>query len=272
MNPANNWENPSRVSEPEIAEMAAVLEARGRAADQAQVNAALMQILAPAPGERLLEAGCGSGLLCRQVAAAVAPGGSITGLDISPEFLRLAQDYAVRAGQADLIRWSAGRVEAAPFPDASFDGVLAARLLLHVSEPQVVLRELVRVVRPGGRLVVMDWDFDTVTVDHSNRELTRHLLHWRCDHQGGNNWSGRQLWRQMAAAGLSKVKAVPIVSVAQQAQDSLTLSLHRAAQVARDGGGITPGEHDAWVGEMAAALAAGRFFASIVYFIVVGER
>jgi SAM-dependent methyltransferase len=272
MNPANNWANPSRISEQEVAEMAAVLEARGRAADQAQVNAALMQILAPAPGERLLEAGCGSGLLCRQAAAAVAPNGRIAGLDISPEFLRLAQDYAGSAGQAGLIQWCAGRAEAAPFPNASFDGVLAARLLLHVSEPEVVLRELARVVRPGGRLVAMDWDFDTVTVDHSNRELTRRLLHWRCDHQGGNNWSGRQLWGQMAAVGFSRVKAMPIVSVAGQAQDSLTLSLLRAAQLARDGGGITPSEHDAWVREIEAALAAGRFFASIVYFIVVGER
>ena len=132
--------------------------------------------------------------------------------------------------------------------------------------------ELARVLHPGGRLVAMDWDFDTVAVDHSNREVTRRLLHWRCDHYGGNNWSGRQLWRLMAAAGLSNLRAVPIVSVARGEQDSLTLSLFRAAQVARDGGGITPGEHDAWVAELRAALSAGCFFASIVYFIVIGER
>ncbi len=68
------------------------------------------------------------------------------------------------------------------------------------------------------------------------------------------------------------MRAVPIVSVARREQDSLTLSLLRAAQVALDGGGITPAEHDAWVAELRAALAAGRFFASIVYFIVVGEH
>jgi len=170
------------------------------------------------------------------------------------------------------MQWGAGQAEVLPFQDASFDGVFAARLLLHVSNPQAVLNELVRVARPGGRVVVMDWDFDTVAVEHSDRELTRRLLHWRCDHHGGNNWSGRQLWGQMVAAGLVNVKAVPVVSVAHYENDSLTLSLFKAAQVARDGGAIAKNEYDAWVGELNSSLAAGCLFASIVYFIVVGER
>ena len=64
-----------------------------------------------------------------------------------------------------------------------------------------MIREMKRVVKSAGRVVVMDWDFDTVTVDHPDRELTRRLLHWRCDRRGGNNWSGRQLWRRMHTAG-----------------------------------------------------------------------
>ena len=139
-------------------------------------------------------------------------------------------------------------------------GALAARLLLHVSDPNSHPQRAGAVVRPGGKLVVMDWDFDTVAVDHSNRELTRRLLHWRCDHYGGNNWSGRQLWKQMAAAGLSNLKVVPIVSVARREQDSLTLSLFRAAQVARDGGEITSSEHDAWVGELQIRPVGRMFF------------
>jgi hypothetical protein len=118
----------------------------------------------------------------------------------------------------------------------------------------------------------MDWDFETLAVDHSNRDLTRRLLHWRCDHHGGNNWSGRQLWGLMAATGLVNVKAVPFVSVAQRENDSLTQSLFRAAQVARDGGAIASNEYDAWVADLRSSLAAGYFFASIVYFIVSGER
>ena len=96
MSHANNWANPSKASEQEIAEMASALEERGRALDQQQVNSALMSVLAPAPGDRLLEAGCGSGVLCRLMAPAVAPGGKITGLDISPELISIAQNMRER--------------------------------------------------------------------------------------------------------------------------------------------------------------------------------
>jgi ubiquinone/menaquinone biosynthesis C-methylase UbiE len=272
MSHLNNWSDPSKASAQDIAEMARALEERGKAPDQQQVNSALMKMLAPGPGEHLLEAGCGTGLLCRSMATAVLPGGRITGLDISPGLLGFARDNARRARLADGMQWSAGRAEALPFPDGSFDGVLAARLLLHVSEPETVLHELTRVVRTGGRVVAMDWDFESVVVDHSNRELTRRLLHWRCDHYGGNNWSGRQLWKHMAAAGLSNLKLVTCASLARHEQDSLTLSLFRAAQVAQEGGAITLSEYEGWVGELKSALGAGLFCASITYFIVYGEK
>ena len=199
MSRVNNWANPSKASMQDVRDMAAALEERAQALDQVQVNAALVNALAPVAGEQVLEVGCGSGVLCRQIAPKVIPGGKITGVDISPEFLRIAQGYAVSAGLSATIQWGAGQADVLPFRDASFDEVFAARLLLHVSDPQAVLNELVRVVRPGGRVVVMDWDFGTVALDHSDRELTRRLQHWRCDHHGGNNWSGRQLWRRMAA-------------------------------------------------------------------------
>lgn len=252
--------------------MATALEERGRAADQVQVNTGLMGMLAPNPDDRLLEVGCGSGILCRQIAPAVAPDGRVTGLDISPGLIRIARDYARQAGLVNGIDWCTGKAEALPFPEASFTGALAARLFLHVSAPQAALKELHRVVRPGGKLVAMDWDFETVAVDHSNRELTRRILHWRCDHYGGNNWSGRQLYRQMMEAGFYHVEMFPVVSVARGERDSLTLSLFRAAQVTCEGGGITPAEQDAWTGELNSSLAAGSFFASINYFIVSGKR
>jgi hypothetical protein len=100
--------------------------------------------------------------------------------------------------------------------------------------------------------------------------LTRRLLHWRGDHYGGNNWSGRQLWRLMLDAGLRGVSVTPVVTVVHDDNTSLTQSLWRAAEVARDGSAITPDEHAAWTGELKARLASRCFFASIAYFIVCG--
>lgn len=270
MSSKNVWSDPSRAGAAEVRQMAAFLEERSRSPDMQMVNETICELLAPNPGEHILEVGCGSGVLCRLVAPDLLPDGYVTGLDISAGFLIEAQGYASQEGIADCIMFECGAGETLPHPNGSFDGALAARLLLHAEDPDAVIHEMVRVVRRGGRVVVMDWDFDTVTVDHPDRELTRRLIHWRSDHHGGDNWSGRQLWRRMAASGVQSLTVQPVVTVVHHEADSLTQSLWRAAQVSRDNGAISPDEHDAWVGTLKDRIRTGTFFASIVYFIVSG--
>ena len=170
------------------------------------------------------------------------------------------------------LRFDVASGEQLPYDAATFDAAFAARLLLHVADPLAVVREMARVVRPGGRIVLMDWDWETLAVTHPDRELTRRLLHWRCDHHGGDNWSGRKLLGYLLDAGLHNPIVIPVVTLAHDETAALTGTLWRAAEVARDRGGITSQEHDAWVGELKRQIAAGRFLASIVYFIVRGER
>ena len=174
------------------------------------------------------------------------------------------------AGQQTHLRFEVGAGAALPAGDATYDAAFGARLLLHVADPVPVVAEMARVVKPGGRVVLMDWDFETVTVTHPDRELTRRLLHWRCDHHSGDNWSGRRLLGYALAAGLRDVTVIPVATVARDETAALTGSVFRAAEVARDGGAITPAEHDAWTGELRRQLAEGRFLASITYFIVRG--
>lgn len=249
--------------------MAKFLEERSSRPDQVEVNQAVIRALDPRPGERLLESGSGTGVLCRLAAAGVSPGGRITGVDISIDFARTAR---AAEDAATAIAYTVGRAEALPYPDGCFDGAWAARTLLHVPDPPAVLREMRRVTRQDGRVVLADWDFDTLAVDHPNRELTRRLLSWRSDHHGGNNWSGRQLFRHAINAGLRQVTVFPLVIVACDERSALTQSLWRAAEVARDGGAITPQEHDDWVGELKGRIQAGKFFAALTYFIVKGYK
>jgi ubiquinone/menaquinone biosynthesis C-methylase UbiE len=161
--------------------------------------------------------------------------------------------------------------EALPYAVGVFDAVFAARLLLHVADPLAVVAEMARVVRPGGRVVLMDWDWGTLAVDHTDRALTRRLMDWRCDNHGGDNWSGRKLLAVALAAGLTHVAVTPVATLARDETAALTGSIFRAAEVARNGGAITPAEHDAWVAELRQRLVEGRFVASLVYFVVCGE-
>jgi len=266
----NAWSNPSMAGAADVVEMAAFLEEHAQTPDTQAVNQKFCEVLDPQPGERLLEVGCGSGLFCRMVVPRIQPGGSMVGVDISPEFLAEARKYAAQAGMTDQIVFESGEAETLPYPDASFDGAYAVRLLLHATDPDAAVREMTRVVKPGGRVIAMDWDFGTVSLDHPNREMTRRLLDWRTDHRGGNNWSGRQLWGRMVNAGLQNLRVHPWVSVALTSSDGFTQSLWRGFQAALDKGIITTEEYDAWAADLEARLEEGTFFASVVYFIVTG--
>ena len=270
MSQFNAWADPSKAGFADVVQMAAFLEEHALTPDTQAVNQKLCEVIDPKPGERLLEVGSGSGLLCRMIAPQLQPNGCMVGVDISPDFSAEAQKYAHQSEFEGQITFNSGKAEALPYQAAIYDGAFAARLLLHASDPDAAVSELARVVKPGGRAVVMDWDFGTVSVDHPDRALTRRLLEWRNDHRGGNNWSGRQLWRRMVSAGFVNLSVNPWVSVALSPLDGLAQSLWRAAQAARDAGAISSAEHDTWVNDLKARLREGTYFASIVFFIVKG--
>jgi ubiquinone/menaquinone biosynthesis C-methylase UbiE len=109
-----------------------------------------------APGEAVLDVGCGTGGLAIAAARAVGPSGSVVGIDPSPEMVGRARAKARRAGSAATFRTAA--VEALPFPDASFD-VVTFSLVLHQLPSDAFHRGMVearRVLRPGGRLLAVD--------------------------------------------------------------------------------------------------------------------
>lgn len=112
----------------------------------------LVDLAAPRPGERVLDLGCGTGVVARTAARAVGRGGSVTGLDLNEGMLAAAQAAAARQGLA--VEWRAGNATALPFPGASFDVVLSQQALQFVSDPAAALREAARVLRPQGRLAL----------------------------------------------------------------------------------------------------------------------
>lgn len=252
--------------------MAAHLQERSARTDQVRVNMSVVEALAPQAGERILEVGSGTGEICRLLAPRLAPDGWAAGLDSSLEFSIIANSLASSSGMGLHICHLVGNAESLPMRSKIFDAASAVRLLLHVRDPEIVVGEMRRLVRPGGRIVLADWDFETVTVDHADRELTRRILNWRTDRQSGNNWSGRQLYRLACSAGLNHIEVDALVTIALDQEPALTHSLFRAAEAALNAGQISFEEYDSWVSELKERLEAGRFFASIVYFILKGRN
>ncbi|MEU4346288.1 class I SAM-dependent methyltransferase [Streptomyces sp. NPDC023838] len=118
--------------------------------DDGPAYAAAVAELGLQPGAAVLDAGCGTGRALPLLREAVGPGGAVLGVDLTPEML----EAAVRAGR-DRVGWLAlGDVARLPLRTGAFDAVFGAGLISHLPEPKVNLRELARVVRPGGKLAL----------------------------------------------------------------------------------------------------------------------
>jgi ubiquinone/menaquinone biosynthesis C-methylase UbiE len=111
----------------------------------------LVEIAALRPGERVLDVACGTGVVARLAAQRVGTGGSVAGLDVNPGMLAVARS-ASPPGMS--IEWHEGRAEAMPLPDAAFDVVLCQMGLQFVPDRPAALREMRRVLAPGGRLIL----------------------------------------------------------------------------------------------------------------------
>jgi len=123
--------------------------------------AAAIQALQFPQGSHGLDAGCGIGLQAISLARAVGPAGHITGLDLSAEFLGYAEDLVKEAGLSERITFRKGDVRKLPFDDDSFDWAWSVDCVGYAPfEPLPLVKELARVVKPGGEVVTLAWSYE----------------------------------------------------------------------------------------------------------------
>lgn len=239
---------------------ARTLERVYRTPDVAGQRARFVQLLGPRPGERILDVGLGPGLLAADLAAMVGEGGRAAGIDRSQDMVDMSKARCAEFG------WTDFRVADAtdlPFEDGSFDAVTATQVYEYVEDLPKALAEAHRVLRPGGRLFVLDTDWDSVCWATDDRARMRRVLdawdaHLHDPHLPAN------LGPMLRDAGfqVTTLEVIPIVNPALHPHCySWGISAAIASYVKANG--VDEAEADAWLGELRERGRRGSYHFSI---------
>ncbi|MFN8512252.1 MAG: methyltransferase domain-containing protein [Thermomicrobiales bacterium] len=222
------------------------------------------------PGDRVLDVGCGTGDEVIALAEMIGPSGLAVGADFSATMVAEGRQRATELGLPCVFLQS--DVQHLPFPDCSFDGCRAERLLQHVPDADLALRELVRVARAGASIVIWEADLDTLVFDAPDRRTSRRIAHFICD--GFRNGAiGHQLYRRLKDLGLEEVQAEPrIRAMTEFWLMETAFDLRASAQKAADAGLVTPTEAADWIASLETAAANDTFFAAVSGFLVSGKK
>jgi arsenite methyltransferase len=139
-------------------EAARKLEAIYSSVDVIAQRRATLERLALDPGESVIDIGCGPGFLCEEMANAVGRTGRVLGIDISDDLLGVARER----NELDWLTYEQGDARELDVPDAAFEVAVCAQTLEFIDNADRALAEMFRVLKPGGRALIMNTDWDRV--------------------------------------------------------------------------------------------------------------
>jgi ubiquinone/menaquinone biosynthesis C-methylase UbiE len=226
------------------------------------------ELLALAPGQRVLDVGCGTGGDALEMARLVGGRGQVVAVDNSQFMVAEAERRA--AGSNLPVSFQVADALHLPFPDSSFDACRADRSLMHVPDAGQAIREMARVARPGGHVAVYEVDFETLVVDADDRALTRKVCNFWCD-SFRNGWLGRHVPALFKARGLREV-TVTLHALRLTPPLALPLIGPGTVEKAVEKGALTHHEGEAWLAHLDELQRTDRFFSTLTGYLVVGRK
>jgi ubiquinone/menaquinone biosynthesis C-methylase UbiE len=249
------------------------LERTYQTADLVAQRARVLQLLAPGAGERILDIGVGPGLLALELARAVGPEGEVVGIDVSADMLAMASARLQGLGHARCVEGGAERLE---FSDGAFDAAVSTQVYEYVADMPRALAELCRVLRPGGRALILDSDWRSVVWRSSDEARMARVLEVWDGHLVDPHLPAR-LGPMMRAAGFAEPR-VEVLAMLTPSWREQTYAAGIMRQV-RDyalrhgpGRGLEAAEVEAWWADQQALIAAGEFFFSLNRYLFLATR
>jgi SAM-dependent methyltransferase len=237
-----------------------MLDAAETTADATALRARSCELLRLGPGATVVDVGCGTG---RAVAELGASGARAIGVDLDPAMLAAGRDRfpGIDLRSADVV--------ALPLADGEAHGYRADKVYHMLPEPAAALAEGRRVLAPGGRIVLVGQDWDTMLVDSDRPELTRRIVHARAD-TIPHPRIARGYRNLLLDAGFRDVEVEVRTMIFTGAAPVTLLAGH--AGIARDTGAISAEEADEWIDDQRRRATADRLLLAIPMFLTSGVR
>ena len=255
-----------------VERLIARLESRAKDAVFARLFDKYVAQLTLPPSAQVLEVGCGTGAMVRFLAHRGDFSGKAFGVDQSPPFIEAARRFAQEESVSDRVEFRVGDAHSLDFSPATFDAVFAHTLISHVTEPATVLREMSRVVRPGGTVAVFDGDYASLTYAFPDHDFGRRMDVALVTATFNNPLVMRDLPRLFPELGL-KMTAAWGDAVVEIGNGSYFKSFAEtyAPSVAR--AGLLPAATvEAWLTAQRQSMEDGTFFASCNYYTYLARR
>jgi arsenite methyltransferase len=250
--------------------LAAQLETLYRTRDVLRRRRLVREALQAGPGDRILDVGCGPGFYVAELVEQVGPTGSVTGVDASPQTLELARR---RTEGHDNVALQLADATALPIPDGAFDAALSVQVLEYVADVDAALAELHRAVAPGGRVVIWDVDWSTVSWHSTDPARMARVLHAWDGHLADPSLP-RTLAARLRAAGFADVAAeghtFATTELTPDAYGAAIVPLVEQYVAGRDG--VTEDDAAAWSAELGELGKRGEFFFACVQFCFTATR
>jgi SAM-dependent methyltransferase len=218
----------------------------------------VIELLAAQPGERILDVGCGPGHLAQELSDLVGTG-YVRGVDVSEHMLALAAERGVDAVRSDGV--------ALPFDSDSFDAAVATQVYEFVSDLPAALAELRRVVRSGGRVLVLDTDWDSIVWHSSDSaRMERVLDGWR--RRVADPRLPRTLARRLGEAGF-EVTHREVYAIFDPRGDERSYSAHQIVHLGESATGVSANDLQGWAADLRSLASEGASFFSLNRYIFI---
>lgn len=224
-------------------------------------RAQLLEAMALRAGDRVLDVGCGAGFLSLELAERVGASGRVLGVDVSEAQLGLA---AARCAHRSWVSFREANASALPCSDAEHDVVVSAQVLEYVSDVGAALRELARVVRPGGRVFVLDTDWASLVWHSSDPGRMQHVINAWDEHLSDPHLP-RTLAPQLRAAGLEVElqTMIPLFNPVYEPDSYSNRMIDVIVAFVVGRRGVSSAEAAAWAEDLRALGARGHYFFSL---------